>query len=141
MDLAASVQKVMRISYLNLLVNVTYVALNCVAKFCFSTIFGFNQRLGMLVVQGAALSKYTTTKNVLLQPSVMRFLGPEFTDKEIETELKACGANFTSFLKAEMIEEVASALADEKRCKGGWSLNCKIKLCKNNLTLKLNKSF
>ena len=46
------------------------------------------------------------------------YLGPEFTDKEIETELKACGAKFHKFSEAEMIEEVASALADEKAV--GW---------------------
>ena len=46
------------------------------------------------------------------------YLGPEFTDKEIEAELKACGAKFKRLSKAEMIEEVASVLADEKAV--GW---------------------
>jgi carbamoyltransferase len=46
------------------------------------------------------------------------YLGPEFSDAEIETELRDCGANFKKLSEAEMIEEVASALADEKAV--GW---------------------
>ena len=46
------------------------------------------------------------------------YLGPEFTDKEIETELTACGAKFKRLAEDEMIEEIASALADEKAV--GW---------------------
>ena len=45
-------------------------------------------------------------------------MGPEFTDNEIENELTNCGANFKKLSEAEMIEEVASALADEKAV--GW---------------------
>ena len=44
--------------------------------------------------------------------------GPEFSDTEIETELTACGAKFKKLSESEMIEEVASALADEKAV--GW---------------------
>jgi len=46
------------------------------------------------------------------------YLGPEFTDSEIEIELTACGAKFKKLSETEMIEEVASALADEKAV--GW---------------------
>jgi carbamoyltransferase len=46
------------------------------------------------------------------------YLGPGFTDKEIETELKACSAKFKKLSEAEMIEEVATALTDEKAV--GW---------------------
>ena len=46
------------------------------------------------------------------------YLGPEFSDAEIGTELKACGAVFKKLSEDEMIEEVASALADEKAV--GW---------------------
>jgi carbamoyltransferase len=46
------------------------------------------------------------------------YLGPEFTDAEIETEFTACGANFKKLSEAEVIDEVASALADEKAV--GW---------------------
>jgi carbamoyltransferase len=46
------------------------------------------------------------------------YLGPEFTDTEIEAELTACGATFIKLSESEMIENVASALADEKAV--GW---------------------
>lgn len=46
------------------------------------------------------------------------FLGPEYSDAEIEAELKACSAKFLKLSEQEMIEEVASALADEKAI--GW---------------------
>jgi len=46
------------------------------------------------------------------------YLGPEFSDSEIEAELTACGAVFTKLSETEMIEAVASALADEKVV--GW---------------------
>ena len=46
------------------------------------------------------------------------YLGPEFNDAEIESELSACGAVFAKLDESDMIEEVASALADEKAV--GW---------------------
>jgi carbamoyltransferase len=46
------------------------------------------------------------------------YLGPEFSDGEIEAELTACGATFKKLSEDQMIEEVASALADEKAV--GW---------------------
>jgi len=46
------------------------------------------------------------------------FLGPEFKDSDIEAELKACGAVYKKLLEDELINEVATALADEKAV--GW---------------------
>ena len=46
------------------------------------------------------------------------YLGPEFTDSEIEDDLTACGAKFNKLSKSDMIEEVVSALANEKAV--GW---------------------
>ena len=39
------------------------------------------------------------------------YLGPGFTDSEIEAELRACGAQFHKLSEAELIERVAEALA------------------------------
>ena len=75
------------------------------------------------------------------------------TDTEIDAELSACGAKFKRLSEAEMIEEVASALADEKAVgwmQDEWNLAQEHLVgavllrilarqsCKNNLTLKLN---
>jgi carbamoyltransferase len=46
------------------------------------------------------------------------YLGPEFTDDEIAARLTAAGARFTRLGHAEMIEQTAQALADEKAI--GW---------------------
>ena len=46
------------------------------------------------------------------------YLGPEFSDAEIEAELTACNAVFKKLSEDMMIEEVASALVDEKAV--GW---------------------
>ena len=46
------------------------------------------------------------------------YLGPEFKDNEIETELKKCGAVYNKLSKDELIKEVAAALLDEKAV--GW---------------------
>jgi len=46
------------------------------------------------------------------------YLGPEFSDAEIETELISCGAKFKKLSESDMIEEVASNLVDEKAV--GW---------------------
>ena len=42
------------------------------------------------------------------------YLGPSFSDEEIESELMKCGANFVKLSEVELVEEVASALADKK---------------------------
>jgi carbamoyltransferase len=142
MDLAASVQKVTEDIVLELARGIAEetgernlclaggVALNCVAN-------GFLLRekiFDNIWIQpaagdaggalGAALSTWylhhskerlTTSERDAMKGA---YLGPEFTSNEIETELTACGANFKKLSEAEMIEEVASALADEKAV--GW---------------------
>ena len=142
MDLAASVQKVTEDIVLELARGIARetgernlclaggVALNCVAngillrEKIFDNIWiqpASGDAGGAL---GAALSTWylhhkqarvTATERDAMKGA---YLGPEFTDKEIKTELKACGAQFKKLSTAEMIEEVASALADEKAV--GW---------------------
>ena len=46
------------------------------------------------------------------------YLGPEFTDAEIEAELTACGATFKKLSEDKLIDTVATALAGEKAV--GW---------------------
>ena len=46
------------------------------------------------------------------------YLGPEFTDAEVEAELTACGATFEKLSEDKLIDAVAMALADEKAV--GW---------------------
>ena len=46
------------------------------------------------------------------------YLGPEFSDSEIETELIACGAKFKKLSENDLIDEIAEALANEKAV--GW---------------------
>lgn len=46
------------------------------------------------------------------------YLGPEFEDADIELELRTSGANYAKLREEEVIEEVASALADGKAV--GW---------------------
>jgi len=142
MDLAASVQKVTEDIVLELARGIAKetgernlclaggVALNCVAngillrEKIFDNIWiqpAAGDAGGAL---GAALSTWYLHHNkervVSTERDAMKgaYLGPEFTDNEIETELTDCGANFKKLSEAEMIEEVASALADEKAV--GW---------------------
>tara|TARA_B110000977_G_scaffold21278_1_gene25532 strand:+ start:816 stop:2654 length:1839 start_codon:yes stop_codon:yes gene_type:complete len=142
MDLAASVQKVTEDIVLELARGIAKetgernlclaggVALNCVAngillrEKIFDNIWiqpAAGDAGGAL---GAALSTWYlhhskervgTTERDAMKGA---YLGPEFTDNEIETELTACGARFKKLSEVEMIEEVASALADEKAV--GW---------------------
>ena len=142
MDLAASVQKVTQDIVLELAKGIAKetgqrnlclaggVALNCVAngillrEKIFDNIWiqpAAGDAGGAL---GAALSTWYLHHNkdrvTVTDRDAMKgaYLGPEFTDEEIETELIACGANFIKLSETEMIEEVASALADEKAV--GW---------------------
>jgi len=142
MDLAASVQKVTEDIVLELVRGIAKetgernlclaggVALNCVAngillrEKIFDNIWiqpAAGDAGGAL---GAALSTWYLHHNkervTATERDAMKgaYLGPEFTDNEIETELIACGANFKKLSEAEMIEEVASALAGEKAV--GW---------------------
>ncbi|MDC0603828.1 carbamoyltransferase [Amylibacter sp.] len=142
MDLAASVQKVTEDIVLELARGIAKetgesnlclaggVALNCVAngilvrEKVFDNIWiqpAAGDAGGAL---GAALSTWylhhrkervTATERDAMKGA---YLGPEFTDNEIETELTYCGAKFKKLSEAEMIEEIASALADEKAV--GW---------------------
>ena len=142
MDLAASVQKVTEDIVLKLAKGIAKetgernlclaggVALNCVVngillrEKIFEKIWiqpAAGDAGGAL---GAALSTWhlhhnkdrvTATKGDAMKGA---YLGPEFTDQEIETELTACGANFKKLSETEMIEEIASALSDEKAV--GW---------------------
>ena len=73
---------------------------------------------------GAALSAWylhhAKERSVSSERDSMKgaYLGPEFTDDEIEAELSACGARFKKLSESELIEQVATALADEKAV--GW---------------------
>ena len=46
------------------------------------------------------------------------YLGPEFSDAEIEAELDACGAVYKQLSESDLIDKAATALADEKAV--GW---------------------
>ena len=142
MDLAASVQKVTEDIILELARGIAKetgernlclaggVALNCVAngillrENIFDAIWiqpAAGDAGGAL---GAALSAwylhYKKDRVVMKKRDAMKgaYLGPEFNDGEIEAELTACGATFKKLFEDQMIEEIASALADEKAV--GW---------------------
>ena len=142
MDLAASVQKVTEDIVLELARGIADetgernlclaggVALNCVAngillrEKIFDNIWVQPAAGDAGGALGAALSTWYLHHNKERVVSTERdemkgaYLGPEFTDNEIEAELTACGANFKKLSEAEMIAEVASLLADEKAV--GW---------------------
>ena len=142
MDLAASVQKVTEDIIIDLakalaketgkrnLCLAGGVALNCVAngKLLREKIFdniwiqpAAGDAGGAL---GAALSTWYLHHNNDRVTSTERdamkgaYLGPVFTDTEIEAELSECGATFKKLSEDELIETVASALADKKAV--GW---------------------
>ena len=142
MDLAASVQKVTEDVVLELARGIAKetgernlclaggVALNCVAngillrEKIFDNIWiqpAAGDAGGAL---GAALSTWYIHHNkeriVSKERDAMKgsYLGPEFGNAEIEAELSACSAVFEKLSEDEMIEAVASAVADEKVV--GW---------------------
>jgi len=142
MDLAASVQKVTEDIVLELARGIAKetgernlclaggVALNCVAngillrEKIFDNIWiqpAAGDAGGAL---GAALSTWYLHHNKERSASKERdamkgaYLGPVFTDTEIEAELTACGATFKKLSEYEMTKEVASAVANEKAV--GW---------------------
>ena len=142
MDLAASVQKVTEDVVVQIARGVAAetgeknlclaggVALNCVAngflirEKVFDDIWiqpAAGDAGGAL---GAALSSWYLhhgkDRTVLSNRDAMKgaYLGPEFSASEIEAELKACGAVYRTLSDDELIEEVSSALADEKAV--GW---------------------
>ncbi len=142
MDLAASVQKVTEDIVLKLTRGIAKetgernlclaggVALNCVAngillrEKIFDNIWiqpAAGDAGGAL---GAALSTwylhYNKERSTSKERDAMKgaYLGPEFSDTEIEAELTACGAAFKKLSQNKLIDEVASALANEKAV--GW---------------------
>ena len=142
MDLAASIQKVTEGIVLDLARGIAKetgernlclaggVALNCVAngillrEKVFDNIWiqpAAGDAGGAL---GAALSTCYLHHNKKRVPSIEHdgmkgaYLGPMFTDTEIEAELIECGATFEKLTEYELIDTVATALADEKAV--GW---------------------
>ena len=142
MDLAASVQKVTEDIVLELAKSIAKetgernlclaggVALNCVAngillrEKIFDNIWiqpAAGDSGGAL---GAALSTWYLHHNkeriTSKERDVMKgsYLGPEFTDTEIDAELAACGAKFKKLSEDKLIDTVATALADQKVV--GW---------------------
>ena len=141
MDLAASIQKVTEDVVVKLAKGISRetgernlclaggVALNCVAngillrEKIFDNIW-IQPAAGDAGGVGAALSVwYLQFKNERVLTSerdAMKgaYLGPEFNDDEIESELKTCGAVYKKLSEDELIETVANALAEEKAV--GW---------------------
>ncbi len=142
MDIAASIQKVTEEIIIRLARGIAKetgqqnlclaggVALNCVAngillrEKIFKEIWiqpAAGDAGGAL---GAALSiwhlHYKKERNLSINQDSMKgsYLGPNFDDSEIENELNLCGAFFKKYTEDELIEEVASALADGKAI--GW---------------------
>ena len=142
MDLAASVQKVTEDIVIELAKGISKetgernlclaggVALNCVAngillrEKIFDNIWiqpAAGDAGGAL---GAAFSIWYLHHNkeriISSERDAMKgaYLGPEFSDNEIEMELQACGAVCRKCSADELIDEVAAALADEKAV--GW---------------------
>ncbi|MDB9872196.1 carbamoyltransferase [Alphaproteobacteria bacterium] len=142
MDLAASVQKVTEDIVIQIAKGIARdtgqqnlclaggVALNCVAngillrEKVFDKIWiqpAAGDAGGAL---GAALSTWylhhKKERHLSLKQDAMKgsYLGPAFSDDEIETELKLCGAIYKKVSEKELIDQVATALANEKAI--GW---------------------
>jgi carbamoyltransferase len=72
---------------------------------------------------GAAQAFYyqeLDNKRKILKPDSMKgsYLGPWFTDNEVEDELNSCGANYKKLTSDEIVKETAKALSEEKII--GW---------------------
>lgn len=142
MDLAASIQKVTEDIVIQIARGIAKdtgernlclaggVALNCVAngillrEKVFDNIWiqpAAGDAGGAL---GAALSTWylhhKKDRSVSSGQDTMKgsYLGPEFDDNEIEAELKACGAVYKKVSQKELIDQVATALVDQKAV--GW---------------------
>ncbi len=142
MDLAASVQKVTEEIIIKLAKNIAKetgennlclaggVVLNCVAngillrEKIFNNIWiqpAAGDAGGAL---GAALATwylhYNKERLLSSERDAMKgsYLGPDFKDNHIEIELKACGAVYRKVSEDELIDEVATALANKKAI--GW---------------------
>ena len=142
MDLAASIQKVTEDIFLKIAKDVAKstgeknlclaggVALNCVAngKLIKEKIFDnvwiqpASGDAGGAI--GAALSiwhqYYKKNRKVSVNNDAMggSYLGPEFTDKEIEKQLLQCGAKYHKLKENEFIDRIAQLLSSEKAV--GW---------------------
>lgn len=142
MDLAASVQKVTEEIVVKIAKNIAEttgernlclaggVALNCVAngillrEKIFDNIWiqpAAGDAGGAL---GAALSvwhlHHAKERKLATERDAMQgsYLGPNFTDAEIEKELSACGATYIKLSDEALFEQVATALSEEKAI--GW---------------------
>jgi carbamoyltransferase len=142
MDLASSIQKVIEYVILKIAQFIAKttkeknlclaggVALNCVAngvllrKKIFDNIWVQPAAGDAGGALGAALSAwylhYKNNRKIIPKKNCMKgaYLGPEFTDTEIENELKACDAVFKKLTQEELIEQVADLLVDKKAI--GW---------------------
>jgi carbamoyltransferase len=142
MDLAASVQAVTEEIVVRLAKSVKKetgakniclaggVALNCVAngKLLRENIFdGIWVQPAAGDAGGAVGAAYAAYHGFMGQPRKLNghmdgmagsYLGPVFEDDEIALRLTKAGAKFTRLTRAEMIEQTAQALADEKAI--GW---------------------
>lgn len=142
MDLAASVQKVTEDIVTQIVKGIAKetteknlclaggVALNCVANGIllrenfFDNIWIQPAAGDAGGAIGAALATWylhhNKERNVSSNRDAMKgaYLGPEFSDDEIEAELKAHGAVYKKHSEEDLIEQVAAALADEKAV--GW---------------------
>ena len=72
---------------------------------------------------GAAQAFYyqeLDNKRMILKNDSMNgsYLGPQFTDDQVENELKNCGANYIKLTSDEIIKDTAKALSEEKAV--GW---------------------
>jgi carbamoyltransferase len=142
MDLAASIQKVTEEVIVQIAKNIASetgeknlclaggLALNCVANGILSREKIFDN----IWIQpaagdaggalGAALSAWylyhNNDRDVSSQRDAMKgaYLGPEFSDEEIERELRDCGAVYQKLSEKELVETVASSIANEKAV--GW---------------------
>ena len=142
MDIAASIQVVLEEAVLRLTGHIAKetgmknlclaggVALNCVANgkiqrqkdfhnICIQPAAG--DAGGALRAALAAFHLYaeqsrSVTKS--LDGMSGSYLGPEFTQQEIEVSLKAAGAHFTTVSRDAMFDLAAAALADDKAV--GW---------------------
>ncbi len=143
MDLAASIQKVTQEIILKIAKNIAKetgeknlclaggVALNCVAN----GILTREKIFEKIWIQpaagdaggalGAALSSWHLHKNkkrtITSKQDSMKgcFLGPKFKDDEIEGEFKACGAKYNKLNDNDLIDKVASEIANQKAV--GWA--------------------
>ena len=141
MDVAASIQAVTEEIVLHLTrslakeFNIPYlcmaggVALNCVANGKILRDGAFRDMWvqpaagdagGAVGAALAAWHRELGNDRKVVKPDSMRgtYLGPAYSQAEIETRLTACGAVFETVSEAEMINLTARALADEKAV--GW---------------------